>query len=249
MRRSKVLLSVCAVVVFISITIVAAEYFAPRAEAPAFLQSSSTNGYSALIQAANLLHESTPPKNPADYEPYLQSNRVAFAKLDTALFLPCEVPASFYSPSSDNSPDFVNVRDLANAALVRGRAAEARKHWNAAAEAYMQVFKLALGIEHGPLIYGLLGLLVERNVQSALGPVLRKMDAAARERACVEIKELNSSRITFPEIREREFYFMDTHSRNFIQAAFAKYIGSRKAIQRIEKRISNTSQGWDAICP
>jgi hypothetical protein len=226
-----------------------AAYFIPRAKAPAFLQSSGTNGYSALIQAADLLQDSTPPKNAADYEPYLQSNRVAFAKLDAALLLPCEVPAEFYSPLAEAAWNFRRLQALANAALVRGKAADARKDWSAAAEAYIQEFKLAFALEHGPIIYALVGMAIEGNVQAALGPVLQKIEPPARERLCSEIKQLNSSRITFAQVREREFYFMDRHARNFIEAAYAKHIGSRKSIARLEKRINDTAKRWDELCP
>jgi hypothetical protein len=247
--RRKILLSFCAAVALIIVTLAAAAYFAPKAKAPAFLQNSSTNGYSALMEAADAQQGRRTPENPLDYESYVQSNRVAFAKLDAAVLVPCEAPASFYSPSWDGTSDFAKLRALANAALIRGKAADARNDWNAAATAYVQVFKLALAVEHGPFIYALVGMAIEGNVQAALGPVLRKMEPSARERLCSEIKQLNAGRITFAQVREREFYFMDRHARNFIEAAYAKHIGSRKSIARLEKRINDTAKRWDELCP
>ena len=176
-----------------------------KSATPAFIGSNRI-GYYNLVRAVNLLQDLNHDPATNYIATYLQTNAAALMLLREALTEPCEAPPETYQAGMVNVTDIGAFKNLALVLKVEGRQAELQHRPADAARSYLDTIRLGQKIESGPLVSLMIGLSIEKSGLESLEKLELHLTGPSRAEVATALKQINTHRISFSAIEERERY-------------------------------------------
>lgn len=186
---------------------------AAKRQTPAFLRTPAP-AFETLVRAGSRIQDPNPSPSSDELAAYIATNAAALATVREALTKPFEAPAAMYDIHTMNT-SFTQVGGFKKLALMlknEGTHYENQGKMAEAGRCYADVIRLGLKVERGPLIFMLIGVSFERIGLEALEAIEPKIPARARKELSAGLREMNSQRVPFAEIEERERYIRRRHS-------------------------------------
>ena len=172
---------------------------------PPFIGSNRI-GYYNLVRAVNLLQDLNHEPATNYIATYLHTNAAALKLLREALNQPCEAPPETYQTGMVNVNDMGAFKNLALVLKVEGRQAELQHRPADAARSYLDMIRLGQKVESGPLVSLMIGLSIEKSGLDSLEKLAPQLTGPARAEVATTLKQLNTQRIAYSAIEERERY-------------------------------------------
>lgn len=219
---------------------------AKSAQAP-FLTARAP-AYDTLVHAATLLQVTTP--TPADHQlvAYVAANAPALEVLRKALQQPFEAPPAAYDTAAAGSTlnQIASMKSLALALKNEGLNAQRQGDIPSAARSYIDILRLGQKIEAGPLIFMLIGVSLERIGLEALEKIEPELTPPARSEVAAALKQINTQRIPFSSIEDRERYIRRRNSPTPLHyLIFSRHL--RAAMDKGQQKYEQTVQAVDAL--
>lgn len=245
MRRRGLILLVC-----LGIFILGALIFwsAARSAKPAFLNTSAP-AFDTLRHAVQRLGDARSNLATNELPASVQSNAAALATTREALTQPFEAPPTAYeSPAMGGTVlnDLGSLKLLALALKNEGAYFESRNETVKAAESYADIIRLGVHIESGPFLFAMVGISIERLGIEALQKIAPSLSVAARSQLAATLREINSHRVPFGSIEERERHLRRRHSPTPLHyLIFSRQL--RAARDSTQNKYETTWQAVDAL--
>ena len=163
-------------------------------------------GYYNLVRAVNLVQDLNHDPATNYVATYLQTNAAALKLLREALIQPCEAPPETYQAGMVNVSDMGSFKNLALVLRVEGKQAELQNRPADAARSYLDMIRLGQKVEYGPLVSLMIGLSIEKSGLESLEKLEPQLAGPTRAEIANTLKQLNTQRIPYTEIEERERY-------------------------------------------
>ena len=247
-RLSKKLLAMAgafAVAVVIGLGVLMYQYRNPAR--PDFLKVEGPNGYELLLEAAGKL-QVDPREVTNNFGAFVEAHEGMFADLAEGLKHPAEAPERAYEPGSMIYKELIPLRKLGNALVVKANLAREESRWGDAAEVYLEGIRLGQKLEHGPLIYLMLGSAIELMNVEKLSKIVPRLNAEELGRFAGEVSKMNEERVLFGEVCRRERYFVQLNAKNLFEHLRYRFLGKLKEVfEGAEERYLNTAAQMEIL--
>ncbi|MGZ8939748.1 MAG: hypothetical protein ACXW32_11100, partial [Limisphaerales bacterium] len=234
MRRTSWIILVTLVLFFLGAAIL---WTATKSATPPFLTTAAP-AFDTLVRAGNQIQDMNHSPSTNELPAYIATNAAARATIREALTQTFEAPAATYDMATINTPlnQVGSFKSLALLLKNEGLNYELQNKPAEAARSYTDVIRLGQKIETGPLMFMLIGIAIERIGIESLGKLDPNIPSPARSEIGTALRQINSQRVPFGAIEEREryirrrnsptplhFLFFSRQSRAYIANAQNKY--------------------------
>jgi hypothetical protein len=245
MRRKSLIVIACLGLFVISGMLI---WSAVRVSKPAFLTASAP-AYETLVLASQRLanRDFSPETN--ELAASVATNTPALQKLREALQQKFEAPEGAYGSPADMSTVLNQVgsfKALALALKMEGRFYEHLNQPAKAAHSYADIIRLGTKTEAGTLIFAMVGVGIERIGIEALHELEPALHGPIRKEISLKLNEINSQRVPFQTIVDRERYIRVRHSPTPLHyLVFSRQV--RGAATRTQDKYETSYQAVDAL--
>lgn len=176
-----------------------------KAATPKFLTTPAP-AYETLRRASRTLGDTRGEPGTNELAEYVEANAPAMKIVREALTQKFEAPANAYEVSTMGNvlPEIGSFKGLSLALRREGSLWEAQTNHAKAAETYVDVIHLGTKVESGTIIFALVGFAIERIGVEAMDKIDVELHAPVRQQIAEKLREINSQRIPYAEIMERE---------------------------------------------
>lgn len=202
MRRKSILFLAC-----LLLLIVGAVFLWSRANSsvPPFLVTPAP-AFDTLVRASRTLADNRADPAPNELAEYMEVNALALSMVRDALAQKFEAPSAAYNIKTLDTvlKELGSFKSLALALRNEGNFHESQTNIAIATQSYLDVVRLGTKVESGPVIFALVGIAIERIGLSALEQLSPDLPVEARKQLAATLRKINSERIPFGEIEQRE---------------------------------------------
>lgn len=243
--RRKTLILVAGLVVFVGGGLIL--WSRGKAATPEFLTTPAP-AYETLVRASRALGDNRADPGTNELAEYVEANAAALKTVREALAQKFEAPITAYDVATMGNimPAFGSFKTLALALRNEGAYWEAQTNYAQAAETYVDVIRLGIKVETGTLIFALVGIAIERIGVEALDQIDAEIKAPVRQQIAAKLREINSQRIPFAGIQERERLIMRRNAPTPIHVLiFSRF--NRAGNSKAEAKYEQAWQTLDAL--
>lgn len=202
MRRKSILFLAC-----LLLLIVGALFLWSRANSsvPPFLATPAP-AFDTLVRASRALADNRAEPAPDELAEYVEVNAPALKMVRDALAQKFEAPSAAYNIKTLDTvlKELGSFKSLAIALRNEGKFHESQTNLATATQSYLDVVRLGTKVESGPVILALVGISIERIGLSALEQLSPDLTAEEGKQLASHLRKINSERIPFGEIEQRE---------------------------------------------
>lgn len=198
---------------------------------PPFLEGITPNAYDEFIRSIQMLQGTPQEGNPAEF---VKTNEPALAAFRRGMKQKFEAPIETYNQqtlAATVMPNLAGLKALGLAVKAEGNAAQEEKDFTRAASIYLELMEYGQKIQHGPVIFLLVGLAVENQGFFGLQTLETKLAENEKKEVAARLEQLAAERITFEEVLTRERYF----ARRASPTPLHYLIGVRQSRAALEK--------------
>ena len=206
MRRTSWIIA-AVVVLFLAGAVVL--WTAARSATPPFLTAPAP-AFDTLVRAGNQIQDMNHSPSTNELPAYVATNSAAIASIREALTQSFEAPAATYDVRANNTPlnQVGSFKGLALLLRNEGLNFELQDKPAEAARSYIDIIRLGQKVESGPLIFMLIGVSIEHIGVEALDKLEPDLPSPVRAEIVRALREINSQRVPFAVVEERERYFI-----------------------------------------
>jgi hypothetical protein len=211
MRRKPLIIIACLGLFIVSAIFI---WSAIRTSKPPFV-SAAAPAYDTLVLATQRLLNGDPSPATNELAAYLATNAPALQKLREALNQKFEAPEKAYDNPAALGAGQYEIGSFKGLALIlknEGRFYENQSKPLEAAHSYADIIRFGTMVEAGPFLFAMIGVGVERIGVEALQELEPKLQGPSRKEIASKLREINSERVPFPTIVDRERYIRRRHS-------------------------------------
>jgi hypothetical protein len=215
------------------------------ASQPSFFIQNGPNGYLLYEEAAQKMEASSNSANLRAIN--LSENPEAMRLWKAAQTMPSEAPLNYYD-MYQALPLLSAQKFLMFAARNHAKKLEENSNWKEAADFYCDLVRYGIGIQHGPIINAMNGLLGENLGVTGLSGVLPHLSDNERAEVCKTIQTLVQARPTISSIKERENFLISNYKANFLIKSYMKLFGLKPQLNRLQGKFSKANASAKALC-
>lgn len=240
--RRKPLILIASLILVLLVVVGIFIWVSGREGKPEFL-SGAAPAYESLLRATKLLPSSTPSASEPASEGGIDAT--ALENVRRALMERFEAPEAAYHSANMNGvlSEVGTFKQIALALKNEGARYEAENKLEEAARVYVDIVRLGIKVESGPLIFAMIGQGIERIGMEALDALEPGLPSPARHEVAAALRRANSHRIPFNAIEERERYFR----RNNSPTPFHMIFFSRRLRATVEQAKAKYETTWQAV--
>lgn len=244
MRRKSIILIV-GLVVFVGSALFL--WSRGKASTPKFLTTPAP-AYETLVQASRALGDNRGDQGTNELAEYVEANAPAMKMVREALTQKFEAPMAAYDVATMGNimPELGSFKSLALALRNEGVYRETQTNYSQAAETYVDVIRLGSKVESGTIIFALVGIAIERIGIDALERIEHEIQAPVRQQIAAKLREINSQRIPFAGIAERERVVLRRNAPTPIHVLILSRF-NRAGISKAESKYEQAWQALDAL--
>jgi hypothetical protein len=248
MQRKPLIIAACFGLFVLSAILI---WSAVRNAKPPFLNASAPAYETLRLAAQRQVNRESPGAD--ELAAYIATNSFALAKVREALEQKFEAPEGAYGSSAAMAGVLNEVGGFKSLAVMLKNEGRLYEHENKrveAAHSYADVIRLGTKIESGTIIFALVGIGIERIGLEALQELEPSLEGTVRREIAAKLHKINSERVQFAAIEERERYIRRRHSptplhyvffARQVRAATAgaqnKYETARQAVDALAKKL------------
>lgn len=218
---------------------------------PPFLTTPAP-AFDTLVRAGSRILDMNHSPSTNQLPVYLATNAAALAIIREALTQTFEAPAATYDMATIQTPlnQVGTFKALALLLKNEGLHFELQNKPTEAARSYTDIIRLGQKIESGPLMFMLIGVSIERIGLEALEKLEPRIPTPTRAEISTALRQINSQRLPFAAIEEREryirrrnsptplhFLFFSRQSRAFIANAQNKYEPAWQSLDALASKL------------
>jgi hypothetical protein len=179
-----------------------------KSATPSFLTTPAP-AFDTLLRAGNRIQDMNHRPSTNELPAYVATNSAALSTIREALTQNFEAPAATYDVATIGAIllQAGSIKSLSHLLKNEGLSFELQNKPAEAARSYTDIIRLGQKVESGPLMFQLIGVSIERIGVEAFDKLEPYIQSPARGEIAAALRQINSQRVPFEVVEERERYF------------------------------------------